>query len=142
MNVERKIHILVVDKDYNNREYVRRALDDIGVDCTTCASNNEAVTSFRVRDYDGVILDGDHDDYSSFITAAQACDKTDVPIVLFSGSSRVGRYKQLWEQGYYVLQNNDGLPNTLKAFIELTQDRKRRAATQTREDQHVRFGIT
>lgn len=125
MIIERNnIHILVVDNDYNNREYVRKALDDIGVDCTTCSSNNEAVTSFRIRDYDGVILDGDSDTYSSFITAASACNKTNIPIVLYSGSNRQGKSNQLWEQGYYVVHNNEGLPNTLKAFVQLTQDRK------------------
>lgn len=139
MNIERKVHILVVDDDPNNREYVRRALDDIGVECTTCGSNNEAITSFRSRDYDGVILDGSNDIYNSFITAAQACGKTSVPIVLYSGTSRANKYAKLWEQGFYVLHQNEGLPNTLRAFVELTQDRKQKMGFNKKEYSHVRF---
>jgi len=119
----KKLHILVVDKDPTNRTHVREVLDKLGVDCTTCSTNNESVTSFRRGNYDGVILDGEQDTCISFMTAAAACNKTDVPIIFYSGSSKKAQYKKLWDEGYFVIRNNE-LPSTLSTFVELIQQRQ------------------
>ena len=124
MDQNSKIRILVVDKDYNKREYVRSALDQIGVDCTTHETNNESITSFRHGIYDGVILDCDDEAFSSFIAAAKACNKQDVPIILYSGSTRMARYKHLWDNGFFVIQPNAQLPSTLQSFVDIIVSRK------------------
>lgn len=130
--MNKKLHILVVDNVSDNREKIRTALDLLNVDCTTCEPGSDSITRFRKSDYDGVILDGEPDVCSSFIKAASACGKDDVPIVFYSGSPKLAQYKKLWDDGYFVIRSNI-LPSTLQNFIDLIHSRN----DNKEENKHV-----
>jgi len=123
MDINKKLHILVVDEDLSNREHVSKILDDLGVDCTTCGTNAESVANFRRSDFDGVILETEPNVCSSFVTASRATNKRNIPIIFYSGNRVQEQYKPLVDNGYYVIQPHK-LQNTIQAFIELIHEKQ------------------
>jgi len=78
-----KLHVLVVEKDWAKRTQIRKELEKLNIECTTYENGDEAETTFKQVNFDGVLLDEGYYGLSGFTRNAQNNPlKRDIPIAI------------------------------------------------------------